>query len=133
MVEEGPLLYIALSQHPYFILSPSCWCSSLLSLAPSDDYLDGNRLASFIASEATHGDLPNGLDRIQSVQLIKRTRPANWLFTTGNTSICGSTVWSPFTPLGSTPLLVLPIHTPSHYSPFQTSSYPLKGGHPKYS
>ena len=34
--------------------------------APADDYLDGYKLASHIASKATYGDPPNGLDRIQS-------------------------------------------------------------------
>ena len=35
--------------------------------APADDYLDGYKLASRIASEAAYGDPPNGLDGIQSV------------------------------------------------------------------
>ena len=34
--------------------------------APADDYLEGYKLASYIASKAAYGDPPNGLDRIQS-------------------------------------------------------------------
>ena len=39
--------------------------------APADDYLDGYKLASYIASEATYRDPPNGLDRIQSAAYQK--------------------------------------------------------------
>ena len=39
--------------------------------APADDYLDGYKLASHIASKAAYGDPPNGLDRIQSVAYQK--------------------------------------------------------------
>ena len=39
--------------------------------APADDYLDGYKLASHIASEAAYSDPPNGLDRIQSAAYQK--------------------------------------------------------------
>ena len=39
--------------------------------APADNYLNGYKLASHIASEAAYGDPPNGLDRIQSVAYQK--------------------------------------------------------------
>ena len=39
--------------------------------APADDYLEGYKLASYIASKATYGDPPNGLDRIQSAAYQK--------------------------------------------------------------
>ena len=39
--------------------------------APADDYLDRYKLASYIASEAAHGDPHNRLDRIQSVAYQK--------------------------------------------------------------
>ena len=39
--------------------------------ALADDYLDRYKLASHIASKATYGDPPNGLDRIQSVAYQK--------------------------------------------------------------
>ena len=39
--------------------------------APTDDYLDGYKLASHIASEAAYSDPPNGLDRIQSAAYQK--------------------------------------------------------------
>ena len=54
----------------------------VLAWAPADDELEGYRLAGYIASEATHGDPPNGLDRIQSAAFQKdrarRLAFTNW-------------------------------------------------------
>ena len=38
---------------------------------PADDYLEGYKLASYLASKAAYGDPPNGLDRIQSAAYQK--------------------------------------------------------------